>query len=83
MALTKTKTDILIALYKLSQAQKSFGGPFGRSFWIFSGDTDLSDANSVRIREFGITLIRGNEINELAKTPEKFGLPAKRQTKRL
>ncbi|MFL6275992.1 MAG: hypothetical protein ACJ74G_12460 [Blastocatellia bacterium] len=74
-ALERAKTDILLDLYKLSQIQKSFGGPFGKSYWIFSGKTELSEENRERIREFGIILIRGSEINQIDKTPERFKLP--------
>jgi hypothetical protein len=77
--LERAKKDILLDLYKLSQVQKSFGGPFGKSYWIFSGRTPLSEENQERIREFGITLIRGNDINEIDKTPEKFKLPSLRK----
>jgi hypothetical protein len=62
-------------LYKLYQVQQHFGGPFGKSYWIFSGDHQLHDANRERLRDFRITLIRGSDINQISKTPEKFGLP--------
>lgn len=76
--LDRAKDDILFDLYKLSQVQKSFGGPFGRSYWIFSGKTRLEEVNQSRIKEFGITLIRGNEINDILREPQRFGLPSVR-----
>lgn len=74
-ALERTKDDILFDLYKLSQIQHSFGGPFGKSYWVFSGDAELSEVNQARIKEFRITLIRGKEIQEIDRTPDKFRLP--------
>jgi hypothetical protein len=79
--LERAKTDILLDLYKLSQIQKSFGGPFGKSYWIYSGKTELSAENQERIKEFGIILIRGNDINEVDRTPEKFRLPPLKKSK--
>lgn len=69
------KDDILKDLFKLYQVQQHFGGPFGKSFWVFEGDRPLSEMNKERIRDFRITLIRGSDINQISKTPEKFGLP--------
>jgi hypothetical protein len=69
------RDEILKDLHKLYQVQQHFGGPFGRSYWVFSGDHPLSNVNQERIRDFGIKLIRGAEINEIARNPEKFGLP--------
>jgi hypothetical protein len=71
----RMKDDILIDLHKLSQVQQSFGGPFGRSYWVFSGEAELSEVNEARIKEFRITLIRGGEINRIHRSPENFGLP--------
>ena len=79
--LERAKKDILLDLYKLSQIQKSFGGPFGKSYWVFSGKTELSEENQERIREFDIILIRGSDINQIDKTPERFKLPALRKVK--
>lgn len=79
----KAKQEILIDLLKLYQMQQQFGGPFGKSYWVFSGTAPLSNINQERIRDFGITLIRGAEINHIAKTPEKFGLPARQRLKRV
>ena len=76
--LSRVSDDILFDLYKLSQVRNSFGGPFGKSYWIFSGGAELSENDKERISEFGITLISGQEINELAKAPEKFGLPPRK-----
>ena len=79
-ALERAKDDILFDLYKLSQIQQSFGGPFGKAYWVFSGDTELSEVNqSRRIKEFRITLLRGSDVQEIAHTPEKFGLPPLRR----
>jgi len=73
--LDRMKDDILFDLYKLSQVQQSFGGPFGRSYWVFSGAAQISAVNQSRIRDFRITLIRGGDLNQIARSPEKFGLP--------
>ncbi|MBI4472334.1 MAG: DUF1887 family protein [Acidobacteria bacterium] len=74
-ALARTKDDILFDLYKLSQIQQSFGGPFGKSYWVFSGDAKLREVDQARIKEFRITLVRGKEVQDIHRTPEKFGLP--------
>ncbi|PYT02782.1 MAG: hypothetical protein DMF60_20320 [Acidobacteria bacterium] len=52
---------------------------FGGFYWVFSGQTKLSEVNLLRIKEFRITLIRGKEIQEIDHTPEKFGLPPLRR----
>ena len=52
-------------LYKLYQVQQHFGGPFGKSYWIFSGDHQLHEANRERLRDFRITLIGGAEIDQI------------------
>lgn len=71
----RTSDSILFDLYKLSQVRNSFGGPFGRSYWIFSGGAKLGENDRERIREFGITLITGEDINKLTRSPQEFGLP--------
>jgi hypothetical protein len=76
--LQRAKDDILIDLYKLAQVRQHFGGPFGKSYWVFSGKTELSGVNRKRIEDFGINLIQGKDINLIAKSPEKFGLPPAR-----
>lgn len=71
----RAKDSILTDLYKLAQVRESFGGPFGKTFWIFSGRTPLSEVNKKRIEDFRIKLIQGNDISSIAKEPERFGLP--------
>lgn len=71
----RAKDSILIDLYKLAQARESLGGPFGKSYWVFSGKTPLSEVNKKRIEDFRITLIQGNDIARIAQEPKKFGLP--------
>jgi hypothetical protein len=80
-ALERVENDILNDLYKLSQAQKSFGGPFGRTYWIFNGQARIHRTNHERIKEFGITLIQGSEVNQLIPKAKEFGLPMKKQVK--
>lgn len=79
--LKRVENDILNDLHKLSQAQKSFGGPFGKTFWIFDGRTRINRTNRERIKEFGITLIEGDEINQLIPNAKDFGLPQKKKQK--
>jgi hypothetical protein len=74
--LERAKDSILIDLYKLAQVREAFGGPFGKTFWVFSGRTPLSDVNKKRIKDFRIKLIQGSDISQIAKDPKKFGLPA-------
>lgn len=78
-SLKRTKDDIRFDLYKLSQIQQSFGGPFGKSYWVFTGEADLSEVNQARIKEFRIRLIRGTEVREIDRLPEKFNLPKRKQ----
>jgi hypothetical protein len=73
--LQRAKNDILTDLYKLAEIRQSFGGPFGKTYWIFSGRTKLSDINLQRIADFNINLIVGNDVNQITKQPENFGLP--------
>jgi hypothetical protein len=75
----KVKNDILIDLLKLYQMQQHFGGPFGKSYWVFSGDRKLTEIEKERARLFKVGLIEGDEINTIAQDPNKFGLPPKRQ----
>ena len=74
----QARDDVLIDLLKLYQVRQSFGGPFGKSYWIFSGDYPLSEVDLARIRDCQITLIRGEEINQIAAQPKTFGLPARK-----
>ncbi len=76
--LNRVETDILNDLYKLSQAQKSFGGPFGKTYWIFNGQAKINRTNIERIKEFGITLIKNDEVNQLIPKASEFGFPAKK-----
>ena len=76
----RIKDSILIDLYKLSAAKRSFGGPFGNTYWIKSGKTPVSEINLERIREFDIRLIEGRDIQKLSKVPEQFGLPRLKKT---
>jgi hypothetical protein len=80
--LERVENDILNDLYKLSQAQKSFGGPFGRTFWILNGQARINRTNRERIKEFGITLIKGDEVNQLIRRAKEFGLPPPRTEKK-
>lgn len=73
--LERAKESISIDLYKLAQVRESFGGPFGKCYWIFSGKTPLSEVNRKRIEDFKIKLIQGKDINQITKDPAKFGLP--------
>lgn len=69
------KEKVLKDLLKLSQIKHDFGGPFGKIYWIFNGQAEIGQMNKIRIREFGINLISGNEVNQLSANPQKFGLP--------
>lgn len=62
-------------LFKLFQMRQDFGGPFGRSYWVFSGSYQLSSDQEERIRAFRITLILNSQIGEISQNPAKFGLP--------
>jgi Domain of unknown function (DUF1887) len=67
--------DVLKDLHKLFQVRQRFGGITGKAYWIFSGNYRISPTNEARIRDFNIIVIKRNEINEIARTPEKFRLP--------
>ena len=71
--------DILNDLYKLSQAQKSFGGHFSKIYWIFNGSAKINKTNYERMKEFNIRLIKGDEVNQLIHKTDEFGFPQKRQ----
>lgn len=62
-------------LLKLFQMRQDFGGPFGKSYWVFSGSYELSPEQEERIRAFRITLILRSQIGEISQNPAKFGLP--------
>jgi hypothetical protein len=70
-----TSDEVLHDLFKLYQVRQHFGGPFGRSYWVFTGGYTLPKVTEDRIREFDITLIRSNEINQLSASSKSFGLP--------
>ena len=76
--LERVNADILDDLYKLSQAQKSFGGHFSNIYWIFNGKAKINPINHQRIKEFNIKLIRGDEVNQLVQKATKFGFPPKK-----
>lgn len=63
-------------LYKLAQVRNSFGGPFGKSYWIFDGKTEINENLQAKIAEFNITLIR--DINEIHQNPSKYKMPSKK-----
>lgn len=71
----KKNDQIQMDLLKLFRLQQGFGGPFGKAYWVFSGSFRLGNAQEARIRDFRINTIRKGQINEISKTPEKFGLP--------
>lgn len=76
--LERVENDILNDLYKLSQAQKSFGGFFSKIYWIFNGQAKINRTNYERIKEFNIKLIKGDEVNQLIQKADEFGFPSKR-----
>ncbi|CAN5809857.1 hypothetical protein BH20ACI4_BH20ACI4_15490 [soil metagenome] len=76
--LDKVENDILSDLYKLSQAQKSFGGFFSKIYWIFNGQAKINRTNYERMKEFNITLIKGDEVSKLVEKADEFGFPPKR-----
>jgi hypothetical protein len=59
--------------------RQDFGGPFGKSYWVFSGSYDLSPDQEERIQAFRITLILNSQIGEISQNPAKFGLPELRR----
>jgi Domain of unknown function (DUF1887) len=63
-------------LYKLAQVRNSFGGPFGKSYWIFDGRTEINQNFQDKIQEFNITLIR--DMQEISRNPSKYKLPNKK-----
>lgn len=77
--LNRVENDILNDLYKLSQAQKSFGGHFSKIYWIFNGSAKINKTNYERMKEFNIRLIKGDEVNQLIHKTDEFGFPQKRQ----
>lgn len=62
-------------LFKLFQMREDLGGPFGKSYWIFSGSYQLSGEQEERILAFRITSILRSQIGEISQNPRKFGLP--------
>lgn len=76
--LERVENDILNDLYKLSQAQKSFGGFFSKIYWIFNGKAKINRTNLERIKEFNIKLIKGDEVSRLVEKADEFGLPSKK-----
>ncbi len=76
--LDRVENDILNDLYKLSQAQKSFGGFFSKIYWIFNGQAKINRTNYERIKEFNIKLIKGDEVNQLIQKADEFGFPSKK-----
>ena len=71
----RQRDDVRKDLAKLDRVRQHFGGPFGRSYWLLSGGYKLAQEDEARIREFGITLWRGSQIDQIAKSPDKLGLP--------
>lgn len=67
--------SIRFDLYKLFQVQQAMGGPFGKSYWVFSGKTTLREIDLKRIRDFRITLLKGPDIERISTHPSEFGLP--------
>jgi len=76
--LDKVENDILSDLYKLSQAQKSFGGFFSKIYWIFNGKAKINRTNYERIKEFNIRLIKGDEVTQLVQKASEFGFPPRK-----
>jgi hypothetical protein len=62
-------------LLKLFQMRQDFGGPFGKSYWVFSGSYELSPEQVNRIQACRISLILRSQIGEISQNPLKFGLP--------
>jgi hypothetical protein len=73
--LERVENDILSDLYKLSQAQKSFGGYFSKIYWIFNGKAKINRTNYERIKEFNIKLIKGDEAFQLVEKADELGFP--------
>lgn len=76
--LERVEYDILSDLYKLSQAQKSFGGYFSKIYWIFNGKARINRTNHERMKEFNIRLIKGDDVNQLVIKADEFGLPPRK-----
>lgn len=81
VALVKAKQSIKDDLYKLAQTRNSFGGPFGKSFWVFRGRIELESIDLDRIKEFNITLIRDNQVDNLLTHPSTYNLPDRKANK--
>jgi len=77
------KEKVLKDLLKLSQIKYAFGGPFGKIYWIFNGQAQIGKMNEIRIKEFGIKLISGDDVNQISNNPQKFGLPPIKKLKNL
>lgn len=61
--------------YKLFQVRQAFGGPFGKSYWVFAGSWRLTPSSLERLKLFSVQVIRQSEINLIGRDPDKFGLP--------
>ena len=64
--------------YKLFQVRQGFGGPFGKSYWVFEGTAKLRQASLERLELFSVRLISRKQLSEISKTPISFGLPPRK-----
>lgn len=71
----RQRSDVSEDLMKLDQVRNHFGGPFGRIFWVLGGGYELTEHQAARIRQFRITLLREQDVPDLARHPERYGLP--------
>jgi hypothetical protein len=68
-------TDIRMDLLKLYQVRQHFGGPFSRSYWVFSGDYQLSGQELETLKLFDVTLVSETQASALLRHATALGLP--------
>jgi len=74
----RKKYDIQHDIEKLAYSRAVFGGPFGRVYWVFTGQFPVSDALLKKASELGIRVVKGISDSELASRWKEFGLPQPR-----
>lgn len=67
--------DIRMDLLKLYQIRQHFSGPFGRSYWVFGGDYQLSPQELEMLKLFDVTLVSESQARNLSRHAAALGLP--------
>jgi hypothetical protein len=78
---TRDEQDIAVRhdIEKLAYTRAIFGGPFGKVYWLLSGGYEPRESMVDRMHALSIHFIQGNELTQLARSPETFGLPPRRE----